>query len=176
MGFSLGGMINRRFALDHPDRASAMAILNSPHERSPEAQRLVEERAAKVVGGGSDAAIESALERWFTVAFRSQRPDIMTLIREWRAANDPVSYAKSCMVLAKGVTELIGPEPPVTQPTLVMTCENDSGSTPAMVHAIAAEIPGAETIIVPRLQHLGLIEEPTRFTVPLMKFFDRVLG
>jgi hypothetical protein len=45
-----------------------------------------------------------------------------------------------------------------------------------MVHAIAAEIPGAQTIIVPRLQHLGLIEEPTRFTVPLMKFFDRVLG
>lgn len=33
VGFSLGGMINRRFALDHPARAAALAILNSPHER-----------------------------------------------------------------------------------------------------------------------------------------------
>ena len=28
VGFSLGGMIARRFALDHPDRLSALAILN----------------------------------------------------------------------------------------------------------------------------------------------------
>ena len=75
VGFSLGGMINRRFALDHPSRVSALAILNSPHERGPEAQRLVEERAAQVVGGGSDATIESALERWFTPEFREDRPD-----------------------------------------------------------------------------------------------------
>ena len=27
VGFSLGGMINRRFALDHPDRVRALAIL-----------------------------------------------------------------------------------------------------------------------------------------------------
>ena len=39
VGFSLGGMINRRFALDHPTRVSALAILNSPHERGAEAQR-----------------------------------------------------------------------------------------------------------------------------------------
>ena len=30
VGFSIGGMINRRFALDHPERLSALAIWNSP--------------------------------------------------------------------------------------------------------------------------------------------------
>ena len=44
IGFSLGGMINRRFAIDHPNRLQAMAILNSPHERGDEAQKLVEQR------------------------------------------------------------------------------------------------------------------------------------
>jgi len=42
VGFSLGGMINRRCAMDHPDRVSALAILNSPHERGEDQQRLVE--------------------------------------------------------------------------------------------------------------------------------------
>lgn len=176
VGFSLGGMINRRFALDHPTRVSALAILNSPHERGAEAQRLVEERAAQVEGGGSEATIDSALERWFTPAFRAARPEVMALIRRWRAGNDAESYPQSCMVLAAGVTELIRPDPPIAAPTLVMTGENDSGSTPAMSHAIAAEIPGAETIIVPRLQHMGLVEEPPLFAEALLRFLDRALG
>ena len=173
-GFSLGGMINRRFALDYPGRTAGLAILNSPHERNPEAQRLVEERAAQVAGGGSEATIEAALERWFTPGFRGERPEVLTLFREWRKGSDPESYAQSCMVLAASVKELIRPDPPVSTPALVMTCENDSGSTPAMSHAIAAEIAGAETIIVPRLQHLGLVEAPALFTEPLLQFLDRV--
>ena len=51
VGFSLGGMINRRIAIDHPSRASALVILNSPHERDPEQQRLVEERARDTSAG-----------------------------------------------------------------------------------------------------------------------------
>ena len=175
-GFSLGGMINRRFALDHPDRVSALAIMNSPHEREPEAQRLVEERAASVAGGGSDATIEQALQRWFTAEFRSEHPEVLDLVRSWRAGNDPTSYPESCMVLAAGVRELIRPQPPISAPTLVMTCQNDSGSTPDMSRAIAAEINGAETIIVPHLQHMGLVERPALFTDPLLDFLGRTTG
>ena len=45
-----------------------------------------------------------------------------------------------------------------------------------MSHAIAAETPGAETIIVPELQHLGLIEQPDLFARPVHGFLDRVLN
>ncbi len=31
VGFSLGGMINRRCAMDHAARVSALVVLNSPH-------------------------------------------------------------------------------------------------------------------------------------------------
>ena len=176
VGFSLGGMINRRFALDYPERVTALAILSSPHERDPEAQAAVEARAAKVAEGGSAATLEAALERWFTPDFRAARPEVLDRVRHWRAEADPAGYAESAMVLAAGVTELIRPQPPVTAPTLVMTCEKDSGSTPAMSHAIAAEIAGAETIVVPELQHMGLVERPDLFTGPVLAFLDRVLA
>lgn len=176
VGFSLGGMINRRFALDYPDRTLALAILNSPHERSAQAQRAVEERAAQVIDGGSAATIEAAIERWFTPEFRAAQPEIIALVRQWRMANDPVSYPQSCQVLAKGVIELIRPAPPIATPTLVMTAENDSGSTPAMAHAIAAEIPGAQTIIVPHLQHMALAEKPSQFIEPLLQFLHDTLS
>ena len=74
-----------------------------------------------------------------------------------------------------GVIELIRPEPPITHPTLIMTCEHDSGSTPAMSQAIAAEIDGAQVIIVPELQHMGLSENPSFFITALAEFIDQVL-
>jgi pimeloyl-ACP methyl ester carboxylesterase len=173
IGFSLGGMINRRFAMDHPDRCEGLVILNSPHERSPEAQRLVEERAAATGAGGPGATITETLERWFTPGFRENNTRTVDWVRETVLANHPDNYTKHRQVLALGVVELIRPEPPITHPTLVMTCENDTGSTPAMSRGIGAEIDGAEVIIVPRLQHLGLLEEPQLFLDPIIGFLGR---
>ncbi len=174
-GFSLGGMINRRFAMDHPGRVSALVILNSPHERSSEAQRLVEERAAQTGAGGPAATIDATLERWFTSEFRQGSWDVVANIRAFVLANDSNTYTQHRQVLAHGVIELIRPVPPITAPTLVMTCEHDSGSTPSMSHAIASEIEGAETAIVPGLQHLGLIERPDLFIQPILRFLARQL-
>ena len=170
IGFSLGGMINRRFAIDHPARVAGLVILNSPHERSPEAQRLVEDRAAQTGDGGPAANIDSTLARWFTPQFLQDAPDVVAKVRALVLANDPGNYTRHRQVLAQGVIELIRPAPPITAPTLVMTCEHDSGSTPAMAHAIASEIIGAETLIVPGLQHLGLIERPDLFIQPILQF------
>ena len=173
IGFSLGGMINRRFAIDHPSRVSALVILNSPHERSPEAQRLVEERAAQTDAGGPAAAIDTTLQRWFTPQFLTASPRVVASVRATVLANNAQNYARHRQVLASGVTELIRPHPPVSAPTLVMTCAQDSGSTPAMSHAIALEIAGAECVIVPGLQHLGLIERPDVFTLEILGFLAR---
>lgn len=175
VGFSLGGMINRRCAMDHPDRVSALAILNSPHERGEDQQRLVEARARDTGAGGPSANLDETLARWFTEGFRRDHSDMVDAVRAVVLANDPGNYAAHRQVLAEGVTELIRPEPPITTPTLVMTCEHDSGSTPAMSWGIAGEMPDANVVIVPDLQHLGLIERPELFSGPVMDFLRRTL-
>ena len=173
--FSIGGMINRRFALDFPQRLSALAILNSPHDRGPEGQQAVEARAATVREQGTMSTLPDALKRWFTPAFLADQPDKVDLVRQWRVLVDAEGYAQTAWVLANGVPELVRPPRPVSAPALVMTSENDSGSTPGMSHAIAAEIDGAETIIVPSLQHLGLMEDPSAFADPTIAFLKRTL-
>lgn len=173
IGFSLGGMINRRFAMDHPDRTTAIVVMNSPHERNKEAQQLVEERAAKTGAGGIEATIDSTLERWFTKEFRAEQAADVSHVREVVLANDLDNYTLHRQVLAAGVTELIRPKPPLALPCLVITCEHDTGSTPAMSNAIASEIGSAETIIVQGLQHLGLLERPDLFIGPIISFLAR---
>lgn len=173
VGFSIGGMINRRFALDYPDKTLSLAILNSPHDRGPEAQAAVEARAKSVRDQGAFSTFDAALKRWFTPSYLATG-DGPVLVRRWREQVDGESYAQTAWVLANGVVELTGRDGEITRPTLVMTCENDSGSTPAMSHDIAAEIDGAQTIIVPHLQHLGLMEDPAAFTAPLLTFLNEV--
>ena len=173
VGFSIGGMINRRFAMDYPDRAAALVILNSPHDRGSAAQAAVEARAAAVRDEGRMATMDAALERWFTPAFRSTAPTALQLVRDWRQAAEPESYAGATMVLAAGVTELVRPHPPISVPALVMTCADDTGSTPAMSREIAAEISGADLLIIDGYRHLGLVEDPAGFTAPILDFCER---
>ena len=154
--------------------AAALIILNAPHDRGPQAQEQVEARAAAVRDEGRMATMDAALDRWFTPEFRRDMPSVMQLVRAWREIVDPESYAEAAMVLAVGVRELVRPQPPISCPTLVVTCAHDSGSTPSMSRSIGTEIDGAEVQIVERLQHLGLIEEPAAFTGPILAFCERM--
>lgn len=175
VGFSLGGMINRRLVIDHPERGSALVILNSPHERGDVQQKLVEKRAKDSEKDGVAANIDTTLARWFTPNFRTRHPEIVAEVRATVLANDHANYAAHRRVLAEGVKELIRPSPPISIPALVITCANDSGSTPDMSHSIAREIPGAKGEIIADLQHLGLIEQPQAFTPPIVAFLQRYL-
>ena len=174
IGFSIGGMINRRLAMDHPDRCRSLAILNSPHDRGVDGQKQVEERAMTVRDDGKMATLAAALERWFTPAFRADHPETVDQVRQWREITDDESYAGAAWVLAHGVRELIRPKPPLALPTCVITASHDTGSTPAMAEQIAAEIEGAACHIIPGLQHLGLMERPDLYQVLLDEFLNRL--
>lgn len=174
VGFSIGGMINRRFAMDHKEKLAALVILNSPHNRGKDGQQAVESRAATVREQGAMSTLEDALKRWFSSPYLKTGSGA-ELVRKWRSQVDPESYAQAAWVLAQGIRELIQPKEPITHPTLVMTCEKDSGSTPKMSHDIASEIEGSEVVVVPQLQHLGLMENLDLFADPISDFLKRNL-
>ena len=176
VGFSLGGMIARRFALDHPDRLSALAILHSPHDRSPAERSAVRERVRQTREQGPSANLEPALERWFTPAFRAEEPEAVALVRTWIMRNDPAVYPQIYRVLAEGDAEIAQGLERIACPTLVMTGENDPGNTPAMARAMAGLIPGARLAILPGLRHMALAESPAAVNEPLCTFLRDALS
>jgi pimeloyl-ACP methyl ester carboxylesterase len=176
IGFSLGGMVARRFAQDHPERVSALGILHSPHTRSKGAQAAIVARVEQAKSDGPSATVEAALQRWFTETFQRANPALMDLVRGWVLANDPAIYPGMYRILAEGVDEIVRPDPPITCPTLVITGDEDFGNGPDMTHAIAAEIAGATALILPGLRHMALAEAPAAVNTPLVAFLDRHLG
>jgi pimeloyl-ACP methyl ester carboxylesterase len=173
-GFSLGGMIARRFAQDAPNRTAALVILHSPHKRSNDAQDAILKRVAQARHEGPHATVEAALERWFTANFRKANPDMMDTVRGWVMGNDINVYHTIYRVLAEGVDEIVAPDPALTCPTLVITGDEDFGNGPEMTQAIANEIAGAQTVILKGLRHMALAEDPTAINTPLCAFLGRL--
>jgi 3-oxoadipate enol-lactonase/4-carboxymuconolactone decarboxylase len=172
VGFSIGAMIARRFALDRAGRLWALALLNSPHRRDAAARQKVVERMELVRRAGPAATVAGALERWFTDGFRAAHPEVTGLVRDWIAANDPAVYAACYRVLVEGVDELSPPDPPTRCPVLVMTGAEDHGNPPEASRAIAAGIPGARLVVAPGLRHMGLVEAPAIYDAAVAALLD----
>ncbi|SPH24245.1 3-oxoadipate enol-lactonase 2 [Defluviimonas aquaemixtae] len=176
VGFSLGGMVARRFAQDHPGRVAALGVLHSPHRRTKEAQAAIRARVEQARAEGPRVTVEAALVRWFTDDYRTANSGVMQLVRSWVLANDPDVYPDLYRILAEGVEEIVAPNPPIACPALVITADEDFGNGPEMTHAIAAEIANAETQILPGLRHMALVEDPPAVNAPLIAFLDRHLA
>jgi (E)-2-((N-methylformamido)methylene)succinate hydrolase len=175
VGFSLGGMVARRFAQDCPARASALVILNSPHRRTPDAQAAIEARVMQAERAGPAATVEAALSRWYSDRCRAERPELMDLTRRWVLANDPAVYPGLYRILAEGIDEIVSPKPPIVCPSLVLTADEDFGNGPEMSAAIAAEITGARLLILKGLRHMALAEDPAAVNRPVKDFLSEVL-
>ncbi|MDH3702905.1 MAG: alpha/beta fold hydrolase [Alphaproteobacteria bacterium] len=176
VGFSLGGMIVRAFAVADPDRVKALAILNSPHDRTESERAAMRERLQRAERHGPASTIDAALERWFTTEFAARRPDVLDRVRRWMAANDPAAYAAIYRVLAEGDADLTHAIAAIRCPTLVLACAEDHGNSPAMARKMGALISGARVAIVPDLKHMGLAEKPSAISSVLLPFLQKHLS
>ena len=172
IGFSLGGMVARRFAQDAPQKSQGMVILHSPHKRSNAAQAAILKRVDQARTMGPQSTVEAALERWFTDPFRKANPNLMNKIRQWVMTNRKEVYHTIYKVLATGIDEIVKPNPALICPSLVITGDQDFGNGPEMAFAIAAEIPGAKALVLPALRHMALAESPKAVNKPIRDFLD----
>jgi pimeloyl-ACP methyl ester carboxylesterase len=168
VGFSFGGMIAPAFTVRHPDRVRALAIVSAVAGRTLEQRAAVVKRADELARGGATMTVGAAIERWFTPEFRARNPEIIERQIQRVLGNDPVGYAAAYRVFAEsdGIADLHK----IGCPTLVMTGEHDTGSTPAMARAIHERIAGSRLVILPRYRHSLLIEATAEVVSELRAF------
>ena len=175
VGFSIGGMIARRFAYDYSTRLSAIAILNSSHARTHSENKAVQLRANQARERGSAAMVHAALNRWFTDEFQFENTKTNQLVTKWLEANNTDIYPQIYRVLADGDAELVDIIKQIKCPALVMTGQDDLGNSPDMACRMAEAIPTCRLVILPKLKHMALIEDPKQFNAHLISFLRTTL-
>jgi pimeloyl-ACP methyl ester carboxylesterase len=160
-GFSLGGLIAQRLAINWPHRFDKLVLLSAVTGRTSEERAKVIARLDMIradIHAGIEAVVGAARERWFTEEFARDRPDVIERRMAELKANDIESYLEAYRVF--GLSELVDELYRIPHRTLVMTGENDTGSNPRMARTMKERIPNAELMILPRLKHSVLLEAP----------------
>ena len=168
-GFSLGGLVAQRLALQHPQRLRHLALLATVAGRTPEERTRVMERLAALQEGESGAHHQASLSRWLTEEFQARNPALIATLRQRDAENDPHCYAAAYRVLAE--TDYGGFIDQIQLPTLIATGADDQGSNPRMASFMHECIPGSRLEILPGLRHSILIEAPQQVAHLLREFF-----
>ncbi len=92
-----------------------------------------------------------------------------TLLR----GNDATSFLSAYECFAMADRELVGALAGFKRPTLVMTGELDTGSTPDMARKLAGMIPGAACSIIAGGRHMMPVEMPDEVNSVLRRFLKK---
>lgn len=173
IGFSMGGLVARAFALHHPERLDSLVVLNSVFNRSAPQRDRVVERTRQAAEHGPAANAEEALSRWFSHEYRAANPAQIAAICQTLASNDPQGYLRTYELFATQDMYRVEDLGNITVPTLVATGELDPGSTPEMAQQLADRIPGAEVKILAEQRHMMPVESPRLVNQVLLDFLHK---
>lgn len=158
IGFSFGGMIAQSFAIRHSASIDKLVLMSSVYARSEAERAAVESRLTQAREMGPQAIYPAALERWFSAAFLAGQPEQAQELHRRMVDNDDASFLAAYTIFSSADRQLEGQLGRIACPTLIMTGENDGGSTPAMAWKMAKEIPRARVTIIPDGRHMMPME------------------
>ncbi len=158
IGLSIGGLIGQDLALRRPERLTALVLADTaPKVGTAESWSG---RIAAVRQGGLAAIADPVMERWFTPAFHSGRPDDLAGWRNALLRQPADGYVATCEALRDAdLTAAIGG---IRVPTLAVAGDGDLSTPPALVRAMAERIPGAGFALIEGCGHIPPVEQPAR--------------
>ena len=150
VGFSIGSLIARNFAPKHSNRLSSLTLLCSTFKRSKKQKQIVNDRFE--LSKKSRSLSKQALKRWLTDNYLSKNPNIYEKICSMLEANNMENFLKVYELFVKHEDNEKFEN--IKTKTLVMTGENDIGSTPEMSKNLSKKIPNSKVKIVSNGKHL----------------------
>ena len=154
VGFSIGSLIARNFAAKYNDRLQSLILLGSIYKRSEQQQKTVNERFEQAK---KELKLSSqALKRWFTDKYLENNPDTYKKISSILSANNMANFLKVYELFVRHKNDEDFEK--IYCKTLVMTGENDVGSTIEMSQKLNDLIENSELRIIKGGKHLCGIE------------------
>jgi len=171
VGFSLGALIARHFAAENNDKLSSLTLLSSIYKRTEEQKRVVQNRF-EVAKLDRPASKHAALRRWLSEDFSKKNPNIYKKIYSILDKNNRKDFIK-CYEIFVNYIDDDNMLKKINVESLIVTGENDVGSTPEMSKNLSKMIQGSKFIEIKSGKHLCSIECADDVNITLKKFIDQ---
>ncbi len=159
-GFSLGGTVAMRVAIDHPHRVEGLALIATSSRVNAAAAQWYQERVNAVVS--SDPGLRERLDHDTADVYRNDPGELeegLTIRRQSTA--DPRGYANACRAMVTLHEQpLDGELDRIVAPTVIISGEADQHCPPRAGEIIASHIAGSARYVLPATGHPIPLERP----------------
>jgi len=173
-GVSMGGYVAFECMRFFPERICALVLANTRAEPDSEEMREIRnETALRVAQEGVGVLEELQIERLLSTDTLHNDEEVVEEVQAMILENSPdgVVAALGAMRDRPDSTPLLGK---IGVPTLVVGGEEDLISSPEVMGAMAAKIPGAHHVTIPQTGHLSNLEAPEKFNAVLSDFLKSI--
>ena len=159
-GFSLGGTIAMRAAIDAPERVAALALVGTSSRVNRAARGWYEERAA--MAERDDPELRKTLDGDTEDVYRNRPEEIEAGLRIRRESTaDPRGFANACLAMASLNERPLDDElAAIGVPTVILAGDADQHCPPRASEIIAEKIPGATMQVLEDTGHPLPVERP----------------
>lgn len=171
IGLSVGGMISQALVLAQPQLVTSLTLIDTAAAFSEESRAGMRHRAELARESGMQAVVPSTLERWFTPATVSRRPDIIDRVTKTLMADDPAIHSALWLMIAE--LDLVSRLERVSCPTLILVGEFDPSSPPSAARVLQSNIRGAEMHVIAGASHMAPLEKPDEVNAQIASFLSR---
>ncbi len=174
VGLSVGGMVDMRLALTHPEDLRSLALLDtSAEEEEAERRPQYEAMAAAARANGPESVVDAVVPFFFSPGFQRSNPEkVAAFKRQFIDSNiDGIEQATKAVTRRTSVLERIAQ---ITVPTLVIVGGEDIATTPDKAQRLAEGIGGARLETVGGAGHMTPIEQPEQISQLLSEFLSEV--
>ncbi len=169
-GLSIGGMVGMWLAGEAPERVERLVLCCTSARFAPE---TFDSRARTVRAEDVSAIADVVVERWFTPALRTSRPDVVEWAWRMLLGTPAEGYAGCCEAIRDA--DLSGRLGTISAPTLVIAGADDPAAPPDQAELVRDSIPGASLEVIPDAAHLANIERPEAVTQAILDHLSPVV-
>ena len=173
-GLSMGGYISLAIAKVAARRLDGLVLADTKAPADNEAGRAARDTMIALVQEKGVAAVADAmLPKLLGATSQADQPELADVLRRLIMQNTPEALASAVRTM-KFRDDASAWLPSIACPTLVICGTEDVLTPPSESEAMAAAIPQAHLVLLPRAGHLSNLEAPMAFTEALGQFLGRI--
>ena len=167
VGFSIGALIAQHFTEKYYNKVNKLILIGSVYKRSNKQIETVQKRYREALKGVSTTT--DSIKRWFSENYLKNNPQVYKFFHNLLEKKNNEDFLSAYKIFVNSDKYSINYSN-FKMPSLIMTGENEVGSTPLMSERISNEIKDSYLYIIKNAKHGATIEQSDIVNKKLNKF------